>query len=200
MASRGRKRIAQRHPILGGANDLDQLMLGDGVAGLAAENVVQAGLGTAFIPQPQKVLEGIDDPPACKEVDRDVQLVLGRHIGRAAVPLEDTLVDAVDVLDEGHLELEAGRRHGGADRSAELGDDRLLDLADGVERAHQDEHGGPEQATRRAISLTLFMVASLLGVEMQKWQNAARLRVDNDLGAETWHALLAGSRCRCDAG
>ena len=55
----GQQRIAQRHAILGGADDLDQLMLGDSVAGFAAQNIVEAGLGAAFIAQPQEVLQRI---------------------------------------------------------------------------------------------------------------------------------------------
>src|ERR1700730_11740088 len=101
----GQEGVAQRHAVLGGADDLDQLVLGDGVTGLAAQNIVQAGLSTALIVQPQKVLERIYNPPAGEEVDRDVELVLGRHIGRIAVPLENSLVDKVNVLDEGHLYL-----------------------------------------------------------------------------------------------
>src|SRR3974377_1355502 len=104
-------------------------MLGDGVTGLAPENIVQPGLSTAFIVQPQKILERIYNPPAGEEVDRDIELVLGRHIGRTAVPLENSLVDQVDVLDEGHLDLQTGGRHGSADRLAELGNNRLLDFA-----------------------------------------------------------------------
>ncbi len=133
-----RSGVAQRHAVLGGADDLDQLVLGDGVAGLAAEDVVQAGLGAAFVAQPQEVLQGIGDAPAREEVDRDVELVLGRHVRRTAVPLENALVDRIDLLDEGHLDLEAGGGHGIADRLAELGDDHLLDLAHRVERACSD--------------------------------------------------------------
>src|SRR4029453_2321002 len=100
-----REDIAQRHTILRGADDLDQLMLGDGISGLTAQNVIQAGLSTAFVVESQKVLERIYNPPAGEEVDRDVELVLGWHIGRITVPLENSLVDKVDVLDEGALGL-----------------------------------------------------------------------------------------------
>jgi hypothetical protein len=47
-----------------GADDLDQLMLGNGVSGLAAQNIVQAGLGTALVVQSQKVLKRFYNPPA----------------------------------------------------------------------------------------------------------------------------------------
>ena len=97
----GQEGVAKRHAILGGADDLDQLMLGDGISGLAPQDVVQAGLSTAFIAQSQEVLEGLGDPPAGEEIDRDVELVLGRHVRRVAVPLENPLVDRIDVLDEG---------------------------------------------------------------------------------------------------
>jgi hypothetical protein len=92
---------SQGHPVLGGADDLDQLVLGHRVAGLAAEDVVQPRLGAALVAQPQEVLQGIDDAPAGEEVDRDVELVLGGHVRRVAVPLQDPLVDGVHLLDEG---------------------------------------------------------------------------------------------------
>src|SRR5882757_7818304 len=114
-------------------------MFGDRVAGLAAENVVQAGLGTAFIVQAQEGLEGIDNPPAREQVDRDVKLVLGWHIGRIAVPLKNPLVEQVDVLNEGNLELQAGARHGITDRFAELRDNRLLDFAHCINRTDRNE-------------------------------------------------------------
>src|SRR5206468_6260396 len=95
----------------------------------------------------QKVLERIYNPPAGEEVDRDVELVLGWHIGRIAVPLENTLVDQVDVLDEGHLEFQTGGSHGIADRHAELGDNRLLDFAHRINRTHQNVR--PDAKTRQ---------------------------------------------------
>src|SRR6202011_967678 len=98
----------------------------------------QAGLSTAFIVQPQKVLERIHNPPAGEEVNGDVELVLGRHIGWIAVPLENSLLDQVDVLDEGYLDLETGGSDRSADRLAELGDNRLLDFAHRVNRTHQN--------------------------------------------------------------
>ena len=115
-------------------------MLGDSVAGLAAQDIVEAGLSTAFVVQPQEVLERIHNPPAGEQVDRDVELVLGWHIGRTAVPFENALVDEVDVLDEGHLDFQTGGRHRIADRPAELGDDRLLDFAHRIDRAHRKVH------------------------------------------------------------
>src|ERR1700757_938761 len=86
----------------------------------------------------QKVLERIYNSPTGEEVNRNVELVLGWHIGRIAVPLENTLVDQVDVLDEGYLELQTSFRHGSADRHTELRDNRLLDFAHCINRAHQN--------------------------------------------------------------
>jgi hypothetical protein len=96
--------------------------------------------------QPQKVLERIYNPPAGEDVDRDVELIFGWHIGRIAVPLENSLVDQVDILDEGHLELQSGGSHGSADRLAKLGDNRLLDLAHRINRTHQNV--GPDRQNR----------------------------------------------------
>jgi hypothetical protein len=153
----GQEGVAQRHAVLGGADDLDQLVLGDRVAGLAAEDVVEAGLRTALVAQPQEVLQRIGDPPAREEVDRDVELVLGRHVRRAAVPLQHPLVDRIDVLDEGQLELQAGGRDRLADGLAELGDDHLLDLAHGIERADATRFRCPRRAKMAGASR--FMAA-----------------------------------------
>jgi hypothetical protein len=89
--------------------------------------------------QAQKVLERICNPPAGEEVDRDVELVLGWHIGRIAVPLQNSLVDKVDILDEGDLDLQTGPSHRSADRLAELSDNRLLDFAHRIDRTHRNE-------------------------------------------------------------
>src|SRR5206468_6148344 len=97
--------IAQGHTIFGGANDLDKFVLRDSVTRLAAKNVVQSGLGAAFITQPNEVLEGIRNPPAGEEVDRNIEFVLGRHVRRTTVPFENSIVDWIDVLDERRLEL-----------------------------------------------------------------------------------------------
>ena len=113
-------------------------MLGDRVAGLAAQNVVEARLRTAFIAQPKEILEWIRNPPPREQIDGYVELVLGGHIRRGAVPLENPLVDRVDVLDEGHLELQPGRSHRFTDGFAELGDDHLLDFVHGIDRARRD--------------------------------------------------------------
>ena len=55
-------------------------------------------------------MQRIRDLPAGEQVDGDVELVLGGHVGRIAVPLEDAAVDPVDVLNEGQLQFQTGRR------------------------------------------------------------------------------------------
>jgi hypothetical protein len=80
-------------------------VFGDRVAGLAAEDVVESRLGAALVAQAEVILQWIGDAPAGKQIDRDLELVLGRPVRRAAVPLQDPLLDRVDLLDERHLEL-----------------------------------------------------------------------------------------------
>jgi len=55
-------------------------MLGDGVADLAAEDVVEAGEGASLVAQPEEILVGIPDAPASEGVQHDVGLVLGGHV------------------------------------------------------------------------------------------------------------------------
>jgi len=86
-------------------------MLGDRISGLAAQDVVQAGLSAAFIAQTEKVLEGIRDPPAGEEVDRDVELVRGRHVRWVAIPLENALVDRIDAVLDGPCGLDEVKAH-----------------------------------------------------------------------------------------
>ena len=114
-------------------------MFGDGVAGLAAENIVESRLRTAFVAKSQKVLQRIGNPPAGEQIDRYVELVLGRHVRRIAVPLQHPFVDRIDLLDKGNFDFQAGGRHRFAHRFAELGDDHLLDFADRIDRTDQDK-------------------------------------------------------------
>jgi hypothetical protein len=55
-----------------------------------------------------------------------------------AIPLENTLVDRIDLLDKGHLDLQTSGSDGSTDRLAELGDNRLLDFAHHINRTHQN--------------------------------------------------------------
>ena len=87
----------------------------------------------ALITEAQKILEWIRYPPACEEIDGDVQFILGWHITGIAIPLKDALLDPVDFLDKGHLEFESGGYPGRANRSAELSNDNLFNFVYGVE-------------------------------------------------------------------
>ena len=73
--------------------------------------------------------------------------LVGISVGIPA-PLEPPLLERVDLLDERHLDVEARFREGLADRLAELRDDDLLGLADGVqrrgEREQAEDDGGGE--------------------------------------------------------
>ncbi len=114
-------------------------MFCDRVTCFTAEDIVESGLRAAFITQTQKVLQWINNPPTCVQVDRDVELVLGRHIRGTAVPFQDPFVDRVDHLDERDLYLQAGGGDGFAHRFAKLRDDHLLYFADGIKGIHQQE-------------------------------------------------------------
>ena len=112
-----------------------------GCAGLAAQDVLESGLGAAFVPQAQEVLHGIGDAPAGKGIDLDVGLVLGGHFHHRAIPAHVPLVNAIDLLHERHLEVQPGLRDRIAHRTTELGQDGLLGLADRVESLTQEQHG-----------------------------------------------------------
>ena len=78
-------------------------------------------------------MERVVDAPAPKGVHDDIKLVAGRHLAGPAIPLKDSLINAVDRLDKGHLAVETGPAHRLADGLAELGDDDLFLFGDGIE-------------------------------------------------------------------
>ena len=103
------------------AHHLDQVEGGDGVAGLAVHDVVEAALGAALVAHGLVEAQRVGDPPAGVGVDPDVLLVPGRDLGGVAVVLEPALVEAVDVLDERHLQVQAGRLDEAAHRACRTG-------------------------------------------------------------------------------
>ena len=129
---------------VGAADQLDQVVARDGVAGLSVEDVVEAGLRAALVAQALEEEQRVGDPPAGVGVDPDEPLVPGRHLVGVAVPFQEPLLEDVGPLDERNLEVQAGRDHRIADRLAELRQDDLLGLADGVDRLpehHEDREG-----------------------------------------------------------
>ena len=118
-----------------GPDHLDEVVLGDHVAGLAVEDVVEPGLSTLLRAQPLEVLERVGDPPARISVDVDEPLVTRRHLIRVAIPFQEALVEVVGYLDEGFLELQSGFGDRLAFRLTELGDHDLLGLVDDVHAA-----------------------------------------------------------------
>ena len=90
--------------------------------------MVEPALRPALVPEPAEVEQRVGDPPARVGVDEDEALVLGGELGGVTVPLQEALVEAMHLLDEGQLEVEARRVHRVAHRSAELGLDDLLGL------------------------------------------------------------------------
>lgn len=128
------------------ADDLDEVVFSDDAAGGGAEDVIDAGLGGALVAEAAEVLEGVCDTPAAEGVYGDVEFVFGGHVDALAIPWEDVFGDAVDDLDEGGFEVEAGVCDGFSARVSELGDDDLLGGFDGVgadvEEGDEDCHDG----------------------------------------------------------
>jgi hypothetical protein len=48
---------------VGAADHLDDLVIGDGVAGLAIQDVIQPRMGTSFVPQALEEQQGVGDLP-----------------------------------------------------------------------------------------------------------------------------------------
>ncbi len=121
-------------------------MLGNGIAGFAAQNVLEARLRAAFIFQAHEIGLGIIDAPAGKGIDVNIGFVPGRNRDRLAVPFQEPLIDSIHLLDEGQLEMEPRVRGRLAHRLAELGHDDLLGLVHHVEAA---ENGAQQQQRPR---------------------------------------------------
>ena len=137
--------LAQFEFAVRGPDDLDQIVVGDDVPGLAVDDVVQPRLAAPFIPDPLEKDQRIADPPPAIGVHPDVFLVLRRDLVRVAVPFEPALLEIIGFLDEGGLHVQTGLGHGPADRLAELGDDDLVHLGDDVDGVDKDEeHDEPE--------------------------------------------------------
>ena len=118
--------------ILVGPDQFDEIVVGHGAAGAAAEIVIKAGQGGALIPHTDKKLEGIRNAPTGKGADFEVLFIPGSHGNRAAVPFENSFVEAVHGIDKGCLQVDARFRDGEAFHLAELGDDHLLGHGGGV--------------------------------------------------------------------
>ena len=126
------------------ADEFDELVFGDGVAGFAAKDIGDSGLGAAFIAEADEILFGVGDLPAGESIDIDVELILGGHIGGRAIPFEDAFFDAIDFLDEGDFPVEAGVGDGVTDLFTELSDNDLIGFEDRVGRGEEEEGDGDE--------------------------------------------------------
>src|SRR5437762_1821846 len=104
-------------------------MRGDGGAGLAAEDVIEARKRAALVIEPIVVEEGIADTPTGEAIDNNVELVLGRAFSRWPVPGQDALIEAVHLINDRQLDLQSGIRDG-ADDFAKTRDDDVFVLMD----------------------------------------------------------------------
>jgi hypothetical protein len=128
-------------PVLG-THDFKQVGGGDLVTHDGVEDVVEAQGGPALVAHALHEEQRIGDAPAGGGVDRNELFAPGRDLIGVAIPGVEALVEAAHFLDEGQLEMQSGIGDGLADRRAELDDDGLLGLVDGVGR--REEHDGPE--------------------------------------------------------
>jgi hypothetical protein len=126
------------------AHQVDQFVVGHGIARFTIEDIVQPGLTGTFIAQSDEELQWIGDLPTCVSVNYDELLVLGRHLVHVAIPFEVTLVEELGFLDERDLEMHARIRSRCSNRFTELGYNGLLRL---VENEHCAEHDRQEDRT-----------------------------------------------------
>ena len=134
---------------VGTADDLDQVVLVDQVAHRAVEDVAQQGHRPPFGAHGLEETQRVDDAPARRVVHVDEGLVVGRDLVGITVPDKDALVEILHLLDDRQLELETGSEDRLAHRPAELGDDRLLALAQDVETVPDGDSGHGDEADEK---------------------------------------------------
>ena len=146
-------------------------MLGDGVARFAAQDVFEARLSAALIVQAHEINLGIIDAPAREGIDVDVSLVPGRNSHGQSIPFQEALIDAVNLLDEGQLEMQAGFGDWIALRFPKLSYNHLFNLVDGIEGAEQSaqnqqtqgDHDYPETAALVHLVTSGLLVSGRIG-------------------------------------
>src|SRR5438034_6118763 len=104
-------------------NDFHKIMRGDGGAGLAAEDVIEARKRAALVIEPIVVEEWVADPPPGEAIDNDVELILGRAFSRWPVPGQDAFIEAVHLVDHRQLDLQSWARDGANDFAKTRDDD-----------------------------------------------------------------------------
>lgn len=120
-----------------GADDFDEFVTSDGVAGFAAEDVFKTGFGAASVAEADEEQFGVGDAPACEGAEADVGFVFGGDFDGLTVPVEETFFQSVDGLHRG-FEFEARSGDGVADDFAKLGNDDVFCFVDDVEATTQD--------------------------------------------------------------
>ena len=138
-----------RFAVLVGADDLDEVVLRNRVTGLAAEDVLETGLGAALIVQAHEVSHRVGDTPAGISVDMDISLIAGRDCHGQPIPFEKAFIDAVHVLNEWQLEVQTGFGSWFAHRFAELSNDNLFGLMDRVEAAENGAENNQDPKDRK---------------------------------------------------
>src|SRR5437660_9322728 len=110
--------------------------------------------------QPHEKGFRIGDAPAGKSVDINVSLVPRWDGNGRTIPFEKTLIDSVDVLNDGKLEMQSRFLDWFSNRFAELRNDHLFGLVNGVEaseqRAQNREHERDQQAPKTPPLVHLF--------------------------------------------
>ena len=89
------------------ADDLFELGAGDDIASDRVENVVEARSCAGFIPHRSEELQRVRYPPARRGVDDDELAAERRDLADVAVPVEQPVVEAADLLDERYAPVQA---------------------------------------------------------------------------------------------
>ena len=128
-----------------GADEFDEIMVGHSAAGGAAKISIEAGQGSAFVPERHEEEKRVRNTPACKRADFQGLLIPCSHRAGAAVPFEDALIEAVYRVNERRFEMQAGFCDGAPLHLAKLGDDDLLGHGDSVEAVPNEDSADKDE-------------------------------------------------------
>ena len=121
----------------------------------------------------------------------NVGLVPRRDGNGGTIPFEKTLIDSVDVLNDGKLEMQSRFRDWFSDRFAELRDDHLFGLVNGVEASEQgpQNRDPPARSTRTKGNLACSSFLQGVRVERKDREQVSHRIVDDNLLTGRWEHI-----------
>src|SRR5260370_23186426 len=176
--------VVQRLAVFVGAHDFDQVMFGNGVARLAAKDVIETRQGTALIVQTDEICLWVFDAPPRECIDMDIGLVPEGDGNRHAVPFHKTLLEAFHVLHECDFEMQTRLSDRVATRLPKLRDDHLFGLINRIEctgeNEDQEKCNSDNRYSGKVALFHLWPALPRFGREREDWQQLPQRLIHDD--------------------